>query len=82
MNKDFKKQILEHKEQLYYNSSGNVEAFKFGVRHLSAAIRDGKAFIAGGFVYPKQKLYIVDFENEAIEVVEDKIKLIKLKVID
>jgi len=81
MNKDFKKQIVEHKEQLYYNSSGNVEAFRLGVRHLSAAIRDGNAFMVGGFVYPKQRLYIVDFKREIIEVVEDKIKLIELKVL-
>ncbi len=81
MNKDFKKQITEHKEQLYYNSSGNVEAFRLGVRHLSAAIRDGNAFMVGGFVYPKQRLYIVDFKREIIEVVEDKIKLIELKVL-
>jgi len=81
MNKDFKKQIVEHKEQLYYNSSGNVEAFRLGVRHLSAAIRDGNAFMVGGFVYPKQRLYIVDFKREIIEVVEDKVKLIELKVL-
>ncbi len=81
MNKDFKKQIKEHKEQLYYNSSGSVEAFRLGVRHLSAAIRDGRAFMAGGFVYPKQRLCIVDFEKEVIGFLEDKIKLVELKVL-
>ena len=82
MNKKFKdeiKKLINKDEILFYNGSGNVDAFKLCVRHVSSAASAQKAIMIGKDIHPFDTLIIVDFENEKIYETEDKIKIIPLK---
>jgi len=82
MNINFKNEIIrriKQNENLFYNSSGNVEAFKLYVRHLSYApnINEGKRI--GNIIIPNNTLILVDFDEEIIYEIDSEIKLIDLK---
>jgi len=79
MKRDFLEKIKSYPHPLYYNSSGNPTAYKLGVKHILASVNDGLAIKAGEYLYPKDELHIVNFENGEIEVIKDKIKYIKLE---
>jgi len=79
MKRDFFEQIKSYPHPLYYNSSGNPTAYKLGVKHILASVNDGLAIKAGEYLYPKDELHIVNFDNEKIEVIKDKIKYIELE---
>ena len=78
-NKKLLEQIKNYPHPLYYNTSGNPTAYKLGIKHILASVNDGLAIKAGEYLYPKDELHIVDFENEEILVVKDKIKYISLE---
>jgi len=78
MNKAFISQLKSIDAPLFYNSSGSKEAYQLNIKHLSFAPVLGLAIKAGEYIYPKKKIFLVDLENEKIEIVEDKIKLIPL----
>jgi len=80
MTEEFKNLIKNYNHPLFYNSEGSTIAYKLCIRHLSAASSSGLAYVASGYVYPKDILHIVDLENEKIELVSDEIKLIKLNL--
>ena len=77
---DFKSHIRAYKEPLFYNSTGSTEAYKLCVRHLSSAMSAGLAKLSSGYMIPHDVLHIVNFENEKIDVVSTKIKLVDLEV--
>ena len=79
MKRDFFEQIKSYPHPLYYNSSGNPTAYKLGVKHILASVNDGLAIKAGKYLYPKDELHIVNFDNEKIEVIKDKVKYIELE---
>lgn len=75
----FKKEILEHKKMLFYNSSGNTEAYKLCIKHISAAPYFKKGFKVDNDFIPYEGVYLVNFEKEEINYIEDRIKMIKIK---
>ena len=79
MSEEFIHTIRNYSHPLFYNSEGSTVAYKLCIRHLSAAPSAGLAFESSGYLYPKEKLHIVDLENETIKVIGDEIKLIKMK---
>jgi len=79
INNKFLEQIKSYPHPLYYNSSGNPTAYKLGVKHILASVNDGLAIKAGEYLYLKDELHIVNFDNEEILVVKDKIKYIELE---
>ena len=81
MTDNFKAQIKASTEPLFYNSTGSTDAYKLGIRHLSAAMSAGVAKLSNGYMVPNDVLHIVNLENESIEVVSTKIKLIELEVL-
>ncbi|CAA6811792.1 MAG: Unknown protein [uncultured Sulfurovum sp.] len=81
MSDDFICEIKNYEEPLFYNSKGSTEAYKLCVRHLSSALNAGLAKLSNGYMIPNNLLHIVNLENETIEVVSDKIKLVKLETL-
>ena len=79
MTNEFKEKIKNHPQQLYYNSTGSGIAYKLAIPHLSFALQQKVAFMGGVFLYPKEPLYLVDLEREVIEIITEKIELIKIK---
>ena len=82
MNIEFSKKIKENIDNdihLFYNGTGNPEAFKLCVKHISAAPAFSLAVETNGFIHPFDTLFIVDFENETIFETENPIKKIPLK---
>jgi len=77
----FEKEIKNFKEDLFYNSSGNKNAYKLFVRHISYAPAMGIGIKIGDFFIPTKDVNIVDFENEKIIQTEDKIKIIPIKIL-
>jgi len=64
---------------LFYNTSGNPEAFKLCVRHLSYAEHIGLGSLRKGFFTPNSNVSLVDFDKEEINIVSAPIKVVKLK---
>lgn len=85
MNQILKKEIQNKVRAgniLFYNSKGNNDAFKLMVRHLNFAINLGFAKqINNGTIKIKKKCFLVDFEQEVIEVLKkgDELVLIQLE---
>jgi hypothetical protein len=79
MTEKFREEIKKHPQQLYYNSTGSGIAYKLAIAHLSFAVQQKVAFMGGEFFYPKEPLYLVDLEREVIEIITEKIELIKIK---
>ena len=79
MTEQFKEQIKSYPHPLYYNSNGNRNAYKLSIPHLSFALQQKRAFMAGSFLYPKEPLHLVDLEKENIKIVTNKIELIPLQ---
>ena len=79
MTEAFKNTLKNYPHPLFYNSEGSTVAYKLCIRHLSAAPFAGLASEASGYIYPKEALHLVDLERETIEVVEDEVKLVKMK---
>ena len=77
----FKKEIKNFNKDLFYNSEGNVNAYKLCVRHLSYAPCMGLGIILNKSFIPTEDIYLVDFKKEMIYELEGKIKLIKIKEI-
>jgi hypothetical protein len=81
MTEAFIQQIKAYKHPLFYNTSGSPMAYKLCIRHLSACVQSGLAYQYGETISPNVPLHIVNLDKEKIEIVEDKIKLVKLKVL-
>jgi len=81
MTENFRTLIQSYEEPLFYNSTGSTDAYKLCIRHLSAAMSAGKAKLLNGYMLPNDVLYIVNLENESIEVISRKIKLVQLEVL-
>lgn len=81
MSKTFKQTVKTYPHPLFYNTTGNPTAYKLCIRHLSAAPSAGLAKLNQGYIYPKEVIHLVDLEAEKIEVIQDKIQLIKLKTL-
>jgi len=80
MTKTFQEQIKNFPHPLFYNTSGSTTAYKLGIRHLGAAPMAKFATLSNtGYIYPKESIYLVDFENETIEIIDERVKLVKLK---
>ena len=79
MTNAFRAKIAAYTEPLFYNSTGNTEMYKLCVRHLSAAMSAGVAKLSNGYIIPNDVLHIVNEEEETIELVSTKIKLIPLE---
>jgi len=79
ISQEFKDKIKNFNKPLFYNSTGNKEAYKLFVRHLSYAPNMGLATKEGEYIVPKDSIYLADFENEQIVEVSSKIELIELK---
>ena len=79
MNDSFKEEIRAYPYPLFYNTSGTPLAYKLSVRHLGASVTAGLASTASGFIYPHNELHLVNFDEEKIEVITERIKLIELK---
>ena len=56
-------------EALFYNSSGNKDAYKLGVKHLSSALFLGYAYEHQGILYIEKDLTLVDFEREKFTLI-------------
>ena len=78
MSDTFKELIRNYPHPLYYNSTGSPMAYKLAIPHLSFALQRKVAFMGGEFLYVKEPLYLVNLKDETIEVITDKIELIKL----
>jgi hypothetical protein len=81
MTDNFKATILAHDEPLFYNSTGSTEMYKLCVRHLSSAMTAGLAKLSKDYMLPNDVLHIVDLENESIDIISTKIKLIALETL-
>jgi len=79
MTKLFIEKIKNFKEPLFYNTEGSTEAYKLCIRHLSSAMSAGVAKLENGYMVPNNILYIVDLENETIEEVTHRVKVIDLE---
>lgn len=79
MTEAFKKSIKAYSHPLFYNTTGSPIAYKLCIRHLSASVSAGLATTASGYIYPDDELHLVNLDEEKIEVVQDEIKLIKLR---
>jgi hypothetical protein len=79
LSKTFIQELRTFSKPLFYNTKGSKEAYQLNIKHLSFASNMGLAFKVGEYIYPKEALYIVDLENEKIEKIEDKIKLVALE---
>ena len=81
MTKKFKNEIKAYIDQdisLFYNGTGNKEAYKNFVKHLSAAPYLKFGFLISKHIHPTDSIFLVDFENETIKETSEKIKLIPL----
>jgi len=81
MTESFKKTILNYPHPLFYNTRGNLLAYKLHIRHLSFAPILGLAQMAGKRVYPRDRIHIVDFEQENIDIISEPIELIELRIL-
>ena len=79
MTQTFRETLQTYPHPLYYNTTGSTVAYKLAIPHLSYALQKKVAFMGGAFLYPKEPLHLVDLERELIEIVTDKIELIKIK---
>ena len=82
MTETFKEQIKTFQYPLFYNTSGDPRAFKLNVRHLSASSFCGLAQLIDGYIFPKSNIYLLNLERETIILIEEKIKLIMLEVLE
>jgi len=80
--KDTIKKYIDNDTHLFYNGSGNPEAFKLCVKHISAAPSFSLAVKTNGQIYPFGTIFLVDFDNESIEETENPIKEIPLKFLN
>ena len=78
MTEAFKEKIKNFKEPLFYNTEGSTEAYKLYIRHLSAAMGAGIARLENGYMTPHDVLYLVDLQNEIIEEVSERVKVVDL----
>ena len=67
MTKEFKQKLKNYPFSLYYNTKGSPLAYKLSIRHLSSASYFNEAILAGDYLFPKDRLHIVNFENESID---------------
>ena len=81
MTEKFKQQLKDYPHPLFYNTTGCPIAYKLCIRHLSACVSEGLAYTYGETIYPYTQLHIVNLDEEKIDVIHDKIKLQKLKVL-
>lgn len=79
MNETFKQTVKTYPHPLFYNTTGSPTAYKLCIRHLSAAPSAGLAKLNQGYIYPKEAIHLVNLETEKIEIITDKIQLIKLR---
>jgi len=78
MTEEFKEILSNSELELFYNSNGNENAYKLFVRHISYAPSLGYGKIIRGSLTPLKPIFIVNFELECIEKVEDSLKIINL----
>jgi len=78
MTEAFKEKIKNHTQTLFYNSEGSTDAYKLCIRHISAAMSAGVARLENGYMIPHDVLYLVDLENEIIEEVLERVKVVDL----
>ena len=69
INEKFIEKIKNHKEDLFYNSSGNPDAYKLCIKHISAAPAFRKGFKIGNDFVPNEGIYLVDFDKEEINLI-------------
>jgi len=81
MTDNFRTIIRAYEEPLFYNSTGSTDAYKLCIRHLSSAMSAGKAKLSNGYMLPNDVLHIVNLENEKIDVITTKVKLIPLEIL-
>ena len=81
MTDNFKETIESYAEPLFYNSTGSTEMYKLCVRHLSSAMTAGLAKLSKDYMFPNDILHIVDLENEKIDIISTKIKLVHLEIL-
>jgi hypothetical protein len=63
------KEKISNNEPLFYNTSGNKEAFKLGVKHLSSSLFLGFAHTHQGVLYIDKDLTLVDFETQSFTLI-------------
>ena len=81
MTEKFKQQLKDYPHPLFYNTTGSPTAYKLSIRHLSACVGERLAYQYGETIYPYTELHIANLDEEKIDVIHDKIKLQKLKVL-
>jgi len=79
ISKQFETEIKKYEEDLFYNTSGSIEAYRLFVRHLSYADVMNIGTKYKDVFTPYDKINIVDFENEEIIEVRDSITIIQIK---
>ena len=82
MTEKFKQKIKNYPYPLFYNSTGSPIAYKLCIRHLSACVDDGLGYKYADTIYPYTTLHIVNLDEEKIDVIDDKVQLKKLKVLN
>jgi len=82
MTETFKEQIKTFQYPLFYNTSGDPRAFRLNIRHLSASSFCGLAQLIDGYIFSKSDIYLVDLKRETITLIEEKLKLIELEVLE
>ncbi len=63
------KKRIRNNETLFYNSSGNTEAFKLGVKHLQSAEFLGFGDLHQNILYVRHDFTLVDFEQEKLTLI-------------
>ena len=63
------KEKIANNEPLFYNTSGDKQAFKLGVKHLSSTLFLGYAYEHQGILYIEKDLTLVDFEEEKFTLI-------------
>jgi len=81
MRESFIFKVKTYTEPLFYNSEGSKVAYQLCIRHLSASVGAGLATISNGYVFPSDRLHLVDLDKESIEIITRPIKLVNLKTL-
>ncbi len=63
------KEKISNNEPLFYNTSGSIEAYKSGVKHLSSALFLGYGHTHQGVLYVDQDFTLVDFNNQKFTLI-------------
>jgi len=62
---------LQHQsDALFYNSSGDVLAYKLRLKHLSSAVFLGYALQIGTSIVIRKPIYLIDMQKKSITYVE------------